>query len=303
MGLDTNGIKFLLACHKQGVSLKRTMMIGRQILNLEAHELKENLTGFGLYTSDQQVKNILTENGGYAEAMLAMLGCEQIDSLDYSNYEGANVLHDMNLPVGDSLKQRYSTVLESGSLEHIFNFPTSIRNCMEMTELNGHLLIITPVNNIMGHGFYQFSPEVFYRVLNEKNGFELEQMLIFEYSPDEKWYSVKDPKVVKQRVELMNSSATYLCVKARRTALQEIFSAFPQQSDYEDAWEGRENYYTRLAQDRDAIHKTPENVSPKKLIKSILPKFLIDIFRAYKQAQKVKFNAKFYSEVDILNLK
>jgi hypothetical protein len=303
MGLDTNGIKFLLACHKQGVSLKRTLMVGRQILNLEAHELKENLQGFNLYESDNQVRKILSEKGGYAETMLKMLGCEDIDSLDYSNYEGANILHDMNLPIPDQYKEKYSTVLESGSLEHIFNFPVSFANCMEMTELNGHLLIITPVNNIMGHGFYQFSPEIFYRVLNEKNGFEIEQMLIFEYSPEEKWYAVKDPKFVKQRVELMNSSATYLCVKAKRTEVKPVLLQFPQQSDYEDAWEGRENYYSRLAQDRDAIERQPDNVSPKKLIKRILPAFILDLFRAYKLSKKVKFNPAFYTEVDILNLK
>jgi hypothetical protein len=173
---------------------------------------------------------------------------------------------------------------------------------MEMTALNGHLLIITPVNNIMGHGFYQFSPEVFYRVLGERNGFELQEMLIFEYSPEEKWYSVKDPKNVKQRVELMNSSATYLCVKAQRTSLKPILQVFPQQSDYEDAWEGRENYYSKLAQDRDSVQKSNDQTSSRKLIKNILPQFFLDIFRAYVQAKKVKFNPKFYQEIDIWKL-
>jgi hypothetical protein len=302
MGLDTNGIKFLFACHKKGISLKNTLMIGRQILNTEDYELEKNLQGFNLFKSKTQVENLLNGKGGYAEPMLEMLGAETIDSLDYSAYEGANILHDMNLPVPPELKGKFSTVLESGSLEHIFNFPTSIGNCMEMTALNGHLLIITPVNNIMGHGFYQFSPEVFYRVLGERNGFELQEMLIFEYSPEEKWYSVKDPKNVKQRVELMNSSATYLCVKAQRTSLKPILQVFPQQSDYEDAWEGRENYYSKLAQDRDSVQKSNDQTSSRKLIKNILPQFFLDIFRAYVQAKKVKFNPKFYQEIDIWKL-
>ena len=302
MGLDTNGIKFLLSCHKKGISLKNTLMIGRQILNTEDRELEENLIKFKLFQSKDQVKNLMNKKGGYAEPLLQMLGSETIDSLDYSNYEGANILHDMNLPIADELKQRYSTVLESGSLEHIFNFPVSISNCMEMTSLDGHLLIITPVNNIMGHGFYQFSPEIFYRVLSERNGFELEQMLIFEYSPDEKWYSVSDPKLVKQRVELMNSSATYLCVRAKRVKIVPVLQQFPQQSDYEDAWEGRENYYSKLAQDRDSVQKNDDPLVPKKIIKDILPRFIIDTYRAYMQAKKEKFNPKFYKEIDIFNL-
>jgi len=299
MGLDTNGIKFLLSSHKNGISFRRTLMVGRQILNLDFQELKKNLAGFGLFSSDQQVENLLTGNGGYAEGFLQFLGAQSIDSLDYSNYEGANILHDMNLPVSAELKGKYDTILESGSLEHIFNFPVSIGNCMEMVSENGHLLIITPVNNIMGHGFYQFSPEIFYRVLNERNGFRIESMLIFEYSPEEKWFSVKDPKQVKQRVELMNSSATYLCVRAKRIKLVDVFSQFPQQSDYEDAWEGRENYYSRLAQDRDSIGKFSEPFVPRKLIKSMLPKAILDVYRAYIQTRKVKFDPKFYQETDI----
>lgn len=299
MGLDTNGIKFLLSCRRSGTPMGKTLMIGRQILNLDFSELKRDLIGFGLYKDDKQVEGLLNNYNGYSESFLQLLGAETIDSLDYSNYEGANLLHDMNLPIPEEWKAKYQTVLESGSIEHIFNFPISIRNCMEMVAPGGDLLIITPVNNIMGHGFYQFSPEVFYRVLNERNGFELDRMFIFEYSPEEKWYRVEDPKRVKQRVELMNSSATYLCVRAKRKSLVPVLEVFPQQSDYEDAWEGRENYYTRLAQDRDSIDRQNDLYVPRKLLKRLLPQWFIDIYRAYKLTKKVKFNPRYYAEINI----
>lgn len=299
MGLDTNGIKFLLSSKRKGVSYARTLMVGRQILNLDFREFKENLTGFSLYQSDAQVENYLSASGGYAEDFLRFLGAEKIDSLDYSAYEGANILQDMNLEVPDELKGKYSMVLESGSLEHIFNFPRSIANCMEMVEEGGHLLIITPVNNIMGHGFYQFSPEVFYRILNEANGYLIEQMLIFEYSPEEKWYQVEDPKKVRCRVELMNSSATYLCVRARRLKVMPVFERFPYQSDYEDAWEGRENYYSKIARDRDSVDSGYSISESRKLIKKMMPEFFLQVYRAYKQASKIKFNPEFYREIDI----
>jgi len=35
------------------------------------------------------------------------------------------------------------------------------------------------------------------------------------------------------------------------------------------------------------------------LIKRFLPKFFLDVYRAYIQARKVKFNPRFYKEVDI----
>jgi hypothetical protein len=91
-------------------------------------------------------------------------------------------------------------------------------------------------------------------------------------------------------------------VKAQRTSLKPILQVFPQQSDYEDAWEGRENYYSKLAQDRDSVQKSNDQTSSRKLIKNILPQFFLDIFRAYVQAKKVKFNPKFYQEIDIWKL-
>jgi len=38
--------------------------------------------------------------------------------------------------------------------------------------------IHTPASNLCGHGFYQFSPELFYRALNATNGFEVERMIM-----------------------------------------------------------------------------------------------------------------------------
>jgi hypothetical protein len=299
MGLDTNGIKFLLSSRRKGVSFRSTLMVGRQILNLDFREFRENLQGFSLYQSDNQVEGFLADSGGYAENFLRFLGAESSDSLDYSAYEGANILQDMNFTIPDELKGKYSTVLESGSLEHIFNFPQSMANCMEMVEEGGHLLIITPVNNIMGHGFYQFSPEVFYRILNESNGFIIEQMLIFEYSPEEKWFQVEDPKKVRCRVELMNSSATYLCVRARRLKLMPLFERYPYQSDYEDAWEGRENYYSKIARDRDSVESGYSISESRKFLKKLVPDFILNVYRAYRQARRVKFNPEFYREIDI----
>ena len=83
-------------------------------------------------------------------------------------------------------------MLDSGSLEHVFNFPIAIANCMALTEVGGHFVAITPANNWCGHGFYQFSPELFYRVLCAENGFRVERMIVAE-CPDGTWLEVADP--------------------------------------------------------------------------------------------------------------
>ena len=111
------------------------------------------------------------------------------------------------------------------------NFPTALRNCLDMVAVGGHFLGVTPANNLMGHGFYQLSPELYARVFQEENGFCLEKMVIYELGKSA-WYEVIDPAQAGRRVILQNRRPTYLGVWARKIRQAEVFCRVPQQSDY-----------------------------------------------------------------------
>ncbi len=235
MGLDANGTLFLLFAREHGVDFSRTAMIGRQEMLIDADRLGDNLRRFGLPT--ERASEAVAD--GYSEGFFELLGADEVVSFDASGYEHASVQHDFNLPIPDQFKGKYTAVLDGGTLEHVFNYPQAIRNCMEMVAPGGHFLAITPANNQMGHGFYQFSPELFYRVLSAENGYKLERMMIFEEAPGGSWYDVADPDIVGERVTLINGQSTMLLIIARRVDAGEIFRKMPQQSDYASAWEGR----------------------------------------------------------------
>ena len=111
---------------------------------------------------------------------------------------------------------------------------------MEAVKEGGRIYIQTQCNNAMGHGFYQFSPELYHRVFSPENGFALEHMFIAEGSFGKvPWHSVADPREVRRRVELVNDVQTYLLVTARRVAAVPLFTSWPQQSDYSLAWQDR----------------------------------------------------------------
>ena len=123
---------------------------------------------------------------------------------------------------------------------------------MKMVKVGGHLFLYSPANNLCGHGFYQFSPELYYRILSPENGFEVKRMVMFAdgefissifgikypFPITSPWYSVRDPAVIRKRVPLLNHKATLLCVMAKRIAREPIFKTTPQQSDYVPQWEG-----------------------------------------------------------------
>jgi hypothetical protein len=89
----------------------------------------------------------------------------------------------------------------------------------------------------LGHGFYQFSPELYFRVFSEKNGFRMVKMVIFEDRPYAPWFEVRDPETLGKRVELCNRKPTYIAVIAQRTKAVPIFAASIYQSDYVKTWD------------------------------------------------------------------
>jgi len=106
-----------------------------------------------------------------------------------------------------------------------------------MVKVGGHYISITPANNFMGHGFYQFSPEFFYRSFSPSNGFEIERLLFFESrGADAKWQETPDPAIVGKRVVFVNSVPVCLLVRARKVAEAKVFATMPQQSDYVATW-------------------------------------------------------------------
>jgi len=236
MGLEVSAIRFLLGARSHGVSFVHTATIGRQGLFLGADWLDDILSAAGLGRPGIGGR-LLDEEEGFAEPFFRLLGAESVSSVDYSDYQGASIIHDMNDPLPDALRQRFSMVVDGGSLEHIFNFPQAIKNCMELVAPGGHFMTLAVGNNFLGHGFYQFSPELFFRVLSPENGFEVVRMVAYEeHYPDVRYYEVSDPQRVGRRVTLVNRFPTQLMVLARRTAVVPIFDKIPQQSDYVSVW-------------------------------------------------------------------
>jgi len=231
MGLDINGVKLLLYARQLDVKFDRVMTIGRQMLYLREKEMRRMLIQAGLIAEGS--KETVTVNN-YAEPFFTMLGAEISDSLDASNYEEANMIHDMNLPLPGELHSKYSVVIDGGSLEHIFNFPAAIKNCMDLIEKDGHYIGLTPANNFLGHGFYQFSPELYFRIFSAANGFRIRKMYLYVNCKRASFYEVLDPLELKQRVIMANSTPSYLFILAQKTATKEVFKIIPQQSDYEN---------------------------------------------------------------------
>ena len=241
MGVDRNTANFLFALSKSGVPFGRTLSISRHQRFFSIDILAKMLRRHRNLSAKEAASAVESIWDTYADKLFRYLGSETVDSMDYSDYEGAGIIHDLNQPLPEALKSNYDLVFDAGTLEHVFNFPVAIRNCMELLKVGGHLVLHTPANNYFGHGFYQFSPELFFRVLSEENGFHVERMFAVEshgsnFDFEGRWFEVADPKAVRSRVQLINDRPVLLFILARKIAQCEIFARTPLQSDYVAAW-------------------------------------------------------------------
>jgi hypothetical protein len=99
------------------------------------------------------------------------------EALDVSDYEGADHIHDLNTPVPEGLRDRFGTVIDVGTLEHVFDAPQTLRNAKAMLATGGRIIHLNPMSNQAEHGFYQLSPTL-YHDFYVTNGFRLDECLI-----------------------------------------------------------------------------------------------------------------------------
>jgi len=116
------------------------------------------------------------------------LGFDEVLAVDASSFEGADIVHDLNLPgLASHLPGGCDFAVETGTAEHLFHIPNYLQNIAQILKVHGHVMHLVPVNNFVDHGFYQFSPTLFHDYY-KANRFTIQEFLILE-SKSTSWKS------------------------------------------------------------------------------------------------------------------
>jgi hypothetical protein len=286
MGFDLQTLRFVLAAKCAGADFTDTLTLGHQSAPDRAVYRRE-AKRYGLPVDQLAIENAYAAEP-YVDGILRGLGSSHPRAMDASDYEGADVLADLNKPIPKDLEGRFSLVIDAGTTEHVFDVRQVFANVGKLLKVEGTVLSINGANNFTGHGFYQFSPELLFRVFCEANGFVVESMVFTETNDDGEWYEIADPAKVNSRVELRNCAPTYLMMRARKVADVEMFQAAPQQSDYDQNW-------AASAADRSY---TPFGWK-QQLAKRFLPSAARRIARRLSHAGRRSFASPYLSKVDL----
>jgi SAM-dependent methyltransferase len=184
MGLDYTSLEAILHSLKFISNKKSLITLGRQEIHISCNI-------FDICLDKYNLSNIKNRNySGFCETFLHDIGFESIDSIDASYYEGASIIHNMNQSIPNDLK-KYDFVLDLGTIEHIFNTPQVCENIINLLNIGGVFLSVTPNNNFSGHGIYQFSPEFYSSAFSKKYGMEIQDLYIAKVNTGiEHWINV-----------------------------------------------------------------------------------------------------------------
>ena len=135
---------------------------------LDLRDLEENFKIGNLIKSFKDQKKTREYINVYA--LMKLLGADTVSTIDVSSYENVDIIHDMSYPIKKEYHDKFDFIFDSGSLEHIFNFPQALENISKMLKVGGTFFLSVPSSNYIDHGFYSISPTLFFDYF-EANGF------------------------------------------------------------------------------------------------------------------------------------
>lgn len=196
------------------------------------------------------------QDDGYCERMMQMLGFGAMEAMDFSDYEGAGIVHDLNRPVPAALEGQFSFIFDGGTIEHVFNVPQALENVFRMLKPGGRFVSANGMNGWVGHGIYQFNPELVWSFWGRTAGCRVHDCRAIRKLPGEgdAHLSFPDPALTGKRLRLKGKVPTgrvYLYYEVERLP-ESALRPVTLQSDYETRWSSHDNAgETRLDAKKD----------------------------------------------------
>ena len=178
MGISKGGASLIFELKTSESLAGKICTLGRQSCHVTPHQLCSisEKFGFGLAPSVDILGNTVDD-----DYLFRSLGFDSVESIDVNDYENATHIIDFNNELPNELAGLYDAVYDGGTLEHIFNLPQCLKNIHKLLKPGGIIMHALPSSNHVDHGFYMFSPTLFYDYYTT-NRWNVLRSNIFEYT-------------------------------------------------------------------------------------------------------------------------
>lgn len=161
MGISVYDAAMLAGVAARQARRERIVALGMPKINFTPHKLARWCRRLGVQWTPPA--GLAAEEPIPPAQFFASLGYQEFLALDVSDYEGAQIVHDLNDPNLPEVHQGLADcVVDAGTLEHVFNVPAALRTVGALLRPGGLAVHLTPCNGYLDHGFYQICPTLFY---------------------------------------------------------------------------------------------------------------------------------------------
>jgi hypothetical protein len=165
--------------------------------------------------------------------LFRLLGYETTESIDYFPDEHPTYVEDLNCSVPHTLHGRYSLVYDGGTMEHCFNSPQVMKNAVALVKTGGIVIHHVPTNNWVDHGFYQFSPTLFFDFYGA-NGFTDLEMKIHFLGRRKESFIQYNPRIDDPLPYFLGSKTRVMIFFKARKSVDPVDIRFPIQGRYRE---------------------------------------------------------------------
>ena len=206
MGILKSDIELICKQKKITKNLFRgkTLVIGQQSIYANEFECKKIFFKYNVkfidnfkHQKETNIQHFINENADNINSnfFFTLLGSNNVNHLDISKYENADIILDLNKKIPNKYKNKFDNIVDFGTIEHVYNTPTLLFNYINMLKKNGFLIISTKSSNAIDHGFFSFSPTFFHDFFSI-NGFKILKTYLIKRSP---YYANKSESIYEYK--------------------------------------------------------------------------------------------------------
>lgn len=104
------------------------------------------------------------------ESLMEAIGAK-IEYIDIGEFRGGEKFVDLNYPLPEEYRDRFSLVMDPGTIEHCCNIGQALMNVANAVAKGGYACHVNPMTMI-NHGFFNICPTLYYDFYTQ-NGWEI----------------------------------------------------------------------------------------------------------------------------------
>ena len=153
MGIEYNIAQMVVHEHIRRPINGSVLLLGRQTMSFTPADAIDMIRSSGLSIPERTIEidhqTLRSVEGEFIrdDEFFRLLGVSDFRALDHSDFEGADLIHDLNEPVPEELCGIADFILDGSTLDNVWDPATAVRNVARMLKPHGRFISINMGSN------------------------------------------------------------------------------------------------------------------------------------------------------------